>query len=67
MLDKPPLASLDAKGLRLTLSSRDTRALGKAPINYQGFTIGQVEEAKFLPEKSEMQYQIFIHAPMTFW
>nr|WP_289711332.1 intermembrane transport protein PqiB [Aeromonas veronii] len=64
MLDKPPLASLDAKGLRLTLSSRDTRALGEgSPINYQGFTIGQVEEAKFLPEKSEMQYQIFIHAP----
>ena len=64
MLDKPPLASLDAKGLRLTLSSRDTRALGEgSPINYQGFTIGQVEEAKFLPEKSEMQYQIFINAP----
>lgn len=64
MLDKPPLASLDAKGLRLTLSSRDTRALSEgAPINYQGFTVGQVEEAKFLPEKSEMQYQIFINAP----
>ncbi|HEH9439887.1 intermembrane transport protein PqiB [Aeromonas sobria] len=64
MLDKPPLASLDAKGLRLTLNSRDTRALSEgSPINYQGFTIGQVEEAKFLPEKSEMQYQIFINAP----
>ncbi|MBQ4682711.1 intermembrane transport protein PqiB [Aeromonas dhakensis] len=64
MLDKPPLASQDAKGLRLSLSSRDTRALGVgSPINYQGFTIGQVEEAKFLPEKSEMQYQIFINAP----
>ncbi|MDT9091154.1 paraquat-inducible protein B, partial [Escherichia coli] len=49
MLDKPPLASQDAKGLRLSLSSRDTRALGVgSPINYQGFTIGQVEEAKFL-------------------
>jgi paraquat-inducible protein B len=64
MLDSPPLASLDAKGLRLALHSRDTRALGAgAPINYQGFTIGQVEEAKFLPERSEMEYQIFINAP----
>ncbi|MGL4251674.1 MAG: intermembrane transport protein PqiB [Aeromonas sp.] len=64
MLDKPPLASLDAKGLRLSLTSRDGRALGEgSPINYQGFTIGQVEEAKFLPEKSEMEYQIFINAP----
>ncbi|MGL5030810.1 MAG: intermembrane transport protein PqiB [Aeromonas sp.] len=64
MLDQPPLASLDAKGLRLTLSSRDTRALGEgSPINYQGFTIGQVEDAKFVPEKNEMQYQIFINAP----
>jgi paraquat-inducible protein B len=64
MLDKPPLASLDAKGVRLSLSSRDNHALGVgSPISYQGFTIGQVEEAKFLPEKSEMQYQIFINAP----
>ncbi|MGY3854025.1 intermembrane transport protein PqiB [Aeromonas aquatilis] len=64
MLDKPPLASLDAKGLRLSLTSSDARALGAgSPISYQGFTIGQVEEAKFLPEKSEMQYQIFINAP----
>nr|WP_246876770.1 intermembrane transport protein PqiB [Aeromonas sp. SrichE-2G] len=64
MLDKPPLASQNAKGLRLFLSSHDTRALGEgSPINYQGFTIGQVEEATFLPEKSEMQYQIFINAP----
>ncbi|WP_042013615.1 intermembrane transport protein PqiB [Aeromonas fluvialis] len=64
MLEKPPLASQDAKGLRLVLSSRDARALGEgSPINYQGFTIGQVEEAKFIPEKIEMQYQIFINAP----
>lgn len=64
MLDKPPLASLNAKGLRLILTSSDARALGVgAPINYQGFTIGQVEEATFLPEKSKMQYQLFIKAP----
>nr|WP_205598951.1 intermembrane transport protein PqiB [Aeromonas rivipollensis] len=64
MLDTPPLASLDAIGLRLSLSSRDTRALGVgSPINYQGFTIGQVEEANFLPAQSEMHYQIFINAP----
>ncbi len=64
MLDRPPLASLDARGLRLSLSSRDANALGAgSPISYQGFTIGQVEEAKFLPEKSEMQYQLFINAP----
>lgn len=64
ILDKPPLSSLNAKGLHLILNSRDVRALGVgSPINYQGFTIGQVEEAKFLPEKSEMQYQIFINAP----
>ncbi|PJG58796.1 intermembrane transport protein PqiB [Aeromonas cavernicola] len=64
MLDKPPLASLDAKGIRLVLSSHETRALGEgAPIHYQGYTIGQIEEAKFLPEKSEMRYQVFIKAP----
>jgi paraquat-inducible protein B len=41
----------------------DANALGVgSPISYQGFTIGQVEEAKFLPEKSEMQYQLFINA-----
>lgn len=50
--------------MRLSLSSRDANALGAgSPISYQGFTIGQVEEAKFLPEKSEMQYQLFINAP----
>ena len=34
-----------------------------SPISYQGFTIGQVEEANFLPEKSEMEYKLFI-APL---
>ncbi|MCS3460395.1 intermembrane transport protein PqiB [Aeromonas rivuli] len=64
ILDKPPLASLDAKGLRLTLNSTETRSLSVgSPIQYQGYTIGQVEEVKFLPEKSELEYQIFINAP----
>lgn len=53
MLDKPPLASVDAKGLRLSLSSRDARALGiGSPISYQGFTIGQIEEASSCPRRA---------------
>ncbi|EOD56086.1 intermembrane transport protein PqiB [Aeromonas molluscorum] len=64
ILDIPPLASLDAKGLRLTLNSAETRSLSVgSPIQYKGYTIGQVEEVKFLPEKSELEYQIFINAP----
>ncbi|MGE6106826.1 intermembrane transport protein PqiB [Aeromonas sobria] len=64
ILDKPPLASLSAKGLRLTLLSRETRSLSiGSPIQYQGYTIGQVEEVKFLPERSELEYQIFVNAP----
>ncbi|MFM4649172.1 intermembrane transport protein PqiB [Aeromonas bivalvium] len=64
ILDKPPLASLSAKGLRLTLNSSETRSLSVgSPIQYRGYTIGQVEEVKFLPERSELEYQIFINAP----
>lgn len=64
ILDKPPLASLSARGLRLTLLSRETRSLSiGSPIQYQGYTIGQVEEVKFLPERSELEYQIFVNAP----
>ena len=64
MLDRPPLASLDARDCRLSLSSRDANALGAgSPISHRGFTIGQVEEARIPAEKSEMQYQLFINAP----
>ncbi|MGL5949185.1 MAG: intermembrane transport protein PqiB [Aeromonas sp.] len=64
MLDKPPLGALDAKGLRLTLTSRDARAIREgSPVHYQGFAIGQIEEAQFVPATGLMQYKIFINAP----
>ncbi|QFI53546.1 intermembrane transport protein PqiB [Aeromonas simiae] len=62
--ETPPLSSLGQKGLHLTLTSRETRALGVgSPIQYQGFGIGQVEKVNFLPEKAMMEYQIFVKAP----
>lgn len=62
--DTPPLASNDQKGLHLTLTSSDTRALGiGSPVQFQGFAIGQVEQMNFIPEKARMEYKIFIRAP----
>ena len=63
MLDRPLLASLMPGDCGCSLSSRDANALGAgSPSATRGFTIGRVEEAKFLPEK-KMQYQLFINAP----
>lgn len=62
--DSPPLASAGQKGIHLVLTSRETRALGvNSPVQVQGYTVGQVEQVNFVPEKSQMEYKVFIKAP----
>lgn len=63
-LEQPPVTPQETAGKRLTLVSEGQTAVGVGDaVQYQGFTVGQVEKAEFLVEKRETRYQIFVKAP----
>lgn len=64
VLEVPPVAPPDAKGLRLVLYHREAGKLGVGdPVLYEGFTVGRVEKVTFDPEAKKANYQIFIFEP----
>ncbi|MGF1726200.1 intermembrane transport protein PqiB [Photobacterium nomapromontoriensis] len=64
VLDIPPVAPPDAKGLRLILSYDEAGKLGVGdPVLYEGFTVGRVEKTTFDTETKKAQYQLFIFQP----
>ncbi|EGR4190341.1 intermembrane transport protein PqiB [Vibrio cholerae] len=64
VLDLPPIAPPDAKGLRLILTNKEAGKLSVGdPVMYEGFTVGRVESTQFDVENKKAQYQLFIFAP----
>ncbi|MGO2567702.1 MAG: intermembrane transport protein PqiB, partial [Serratia proteamaculans] len=64
LLDAPPLASPDAKGLRIVLDSEKSGQLNAGdPVLFRGYRVGSVETSYFDPKMRAMRYQLFISAP----
>ncbi|MGB8714504.1 MAG: intermembrane transport protein PqiB [Onishia taeanensis] len=64
VLDQPPVAPADAKGIRVNLVGQLGNSLSVGdPVTYQGFTVGRVEEARFDPETRRMRHRAFIETP----
>ncbi|MBQ4810577.1 intermembrane transport protein PqiB [Pseudoalteromonas luteoviolacea] len=64
VLDVPPVAPANAKGLRVILKDPIAGLLDIGdPVIYQGFTAGRVENIVANIEKKEAQYHLFIFEP----
>ena len=64
LLDTPPLASPDAKGMRVILESRKAGQLNVGdPVLFRGYRVGSVEASSFDTTKRMIQYQLFVEAP----
>ncbi|MFT4273860.1 MAG: intermembrane transport protein PqiB [Pantoea sp.] len=64
LLDAPPLAPPDAKGIRVTLDSNKAGQLNPGdPVLFRGYRVGSVETSSFDTDKRMMTYQLFISAP----
>ncbi|AVJ17085.1 intermembrane transport protein PqiB [Serratia sp. JUb9] len=64
LLDAPPLASPDAKGLRIVLDSDKSGQLNAGdPVLFRGYRVGSVETSYFDPKIRAMRYQLFVSAP----
>ena len=64
LLDSPPLAPPDAKGIRITLDSAKSGQLNAGdPVLFRGYRVGTVETSHFDADKRMMTYQLFIAAP----
>lgn len=64
LLDSPPLAPPDAKGIRITLDSDKAGQLNPGdPVLFRGYQVGSVETSDFDADKRMMTYQLFVRAP----
>ena len=64
VMDTPPVAQPDEKGLRIRLISEQSRGLNIGdPVMYRGFSVGRVELSHFSTGSRQMEYQLFITAP----
>ena len=64
LLDAPPLAPPDAKGIRITLESNKAGQLAAGdPVLFRGYRVGSVETSTFDAAKRSIKYQLFIAAP----
>ncbi|MDR0219202.1 MAG: intermembrane transport protein PqiB [Enterobacteriaceae bacterium] len=64
LLGSPPLASPDAKGIRLILTSEKAERLAAGdPVLFRGYRVGSVETSTFDAKSRLASYQIFVNAP----
>ncbi|WP_434359175.1 intermembrane transport protein PqiB [Parasalinivibrio latis] len=64
MLEVPPVAPPDAKGLRVLLTSSEAGKLSVGdPVLYEGYTVGRVEKVSFDISKRKAVYQLFVFQP----
>ena len=64
LLDSPPLAPPDAKGIRVLLDSKKAGQLSPGdPVLFRGYRVGSVETSTFDPQTRSISYQLFISAP----
>lgn len=62
--EKPPSALHASQGLRLSLTGERVHAARAGdPIDYQGFSVGRVENAEFDVTTRKQHYRIYIQAP----
>lgn len=63
-LDQPPLIPNSVPGLRVKLTSNNTRGLySGSPVYYRGFKVGQIDEIHFDAENDRINLEAFINAP----
>ncbi|NWO02367.1 MAG: intermembrane transport protein PqiB [Idiomarinaceae bacterium] len=63
-LEQPPVTSQETPGRRLNLTSEgQTSVTVGDSVQYQGFTVGQVEQSEFQVNERQTRYQIFVKAP----
>ncbi|MHA1066881.1 intermembrane transport protein PqiB [Enterobacter ludwigii] len=64
LLDAPPMAPPDAKGIHVILHSKKAGQLSPGePVLFRGYRVGTVESSSFNLQKRIASYQIFIRAP----
>ncbi|HIF9341263.1 TPA: intermembrane transport protein PqiB [Photobacterium damselae] len=64
VLDVPPIAPPDAKGLRVVLTNKEAGKLSVGdPVLYEGFTVGRVEQVAFNTKNKQADYHLFIFQP----
>ncbi|HIF9112050.1 TPA: intermembrane transport protein PqiB [Photobacterium damselae] len=64
VLDVPPIAPPDAKGLRVVLTNKEAGKLSVGdPVLYEGFTVGRVEQVSFNTNTKLANYHLFIFQP----
>lgn len=64
LLDAPPLAPPDVKGIRIMLDSIKAGQLNAGdPVLFRGYRVGSVETSSFDADKRVMRYQLFVSAP----
>ncbi len=64
LLDAPPLAPPDAKGIRIMLDSEKAGQLNPGdPVLFRGYRVGSVETSTFDAANRTISYQLFISAP----
>lgn len=64
LADTPPIAALNAEGMRIELFSKQRNVvLQGAPVLFRGFRVGNVEQAQFDVNDRVMKYRIFIEKP----
>ncbi|WP_077999224.1 intermembrane transport protein PqiB [Edwardsiella tarda] len=64
LLDQPPLAPPDAKGIRIMLASDKAGQLNPGdPVLFRGLRVGSVETSGFDTKARKITYQLFIAAP----
>ncbi|KAA9001150.1 intermembrane transport protein PqiB [Affinibrenneria salicis] len=64
LLDTPPLASPDTRGIRIQLDSEKSGQLNAGdPVLFRGYRVGTVETSEFDSQARKMRYQVFITAP----
>ncbi|MTD40500.1 intermembrane transport protein PqiB [Erwinia sp. CPCC 100877] len=64
LLDSPPLAPPDAKGIRVVLESSRAGQLNPGdPVLFRGYPVGNVETSQFDSKTRSIHYQLFVKAP----
>ncbi|MCL9779827.1 intermembrane transport protein PqiB [Vibrio sp. S4M6] len=64
MLAKPPLSTVNDKGIRIRLySTQNTKLEVGTPVHFRGYEVGYIEDVGFDIKRGAITYRLFIHAP----
>ena len=64
LLDVPPLAPVNARGIRVMLrSDKNSQLKAGDPVMFSGYRVGSVEISRFDAGRRAMTYQLFIPSP----